>query len=279
MAITVNGVAIPPERVVQEMERLRGSYEAYVREQGGEPGEGQLREWAEDNLIEEELFRQEALATQPPPSDERVRQNIEENPAFYSGLPEAERLARSREALCVRGLQKALRKRLPKMSDADLRREYDQHPELFTSRETLHLSHICRLIGPEGAPRAEALLELLRLKAELEGDTLRWSEIMHTSDSYQEDFGVFMPVGRGDLPAEAEEQLFALKEGEISDVIELDGLSLHLFFLLSRNPPAPFKFAEVRDQLRAVQFERAFRDAFDALCDTLKQKAVIQRGE
>ena len=279
MGLTVNGVGVAEERIVEEMARLREDYVAYVQANGGASSEAQLREWAEENLIESELFRQEALATQPEPSDARARQNIESCPDFYDQVPEGERLVRSKEALRVRALEKELRKHVPRVSDDELRREYDAHPELFVTSEALRLSHICRLIGPGGLPRSEAYVELLRMKADLANHQLSWVEALAASDTYQQDYGMFGPVSRGSLPAEAEEVLFALELGGVSDVLELDGRSMHLFRLLAKDPPGRVGFTEIQDRLRQILFERAYQEALEKRFDALKAQAVIRRGE
>ena len=43
MALTVNGVAVPEEKVSEEMARLRDDYARFVRENGGEPSETAMR--------------------------------------------------------------------------------------------------------------------------------------------------------------------------------------------------------------------------------------------
>ena len=277
MGVTVNGVEIAEERIAGEMARLREDYVAYVKANGGDSDEAQLREWAEENLIENELFRQEALATQPEPSDERARQNIEACPDFYENIPEGDRLPKSKEALRMRALEKEIRKRVPKVSDADLKREYDAHAEACMTSETFRFSHICRLIGPGGSARADAYLELLRLRTDVSNQQINWFEALEASDTYREDYGAFAAVGRGDLPEEIEKHLFALPLGGVSDVVELDGRSLHLFRLLAIDPPEKVRFEEIRDRLRSMLFDRAHQETLEKCFDDLKAKAVIRR--
>lgn len=277
MGLTVNGVEIQSEQVGAEMDRLREDYVAYVRENGGEAGEEQLREWAEENLIESELLRQEAVATQAAPTDARALQNIKDCPEYYEALPEEERLSKSKEALQVKAFERALRKRVPAVGEDEARREYEAHPELFAISETLRLSHICRLVGPGGLPRNEAYLELLRMKADLASRELNWFDALQASDTYGHDFGMFAAVAQGDLPPEVEKQVFALEIGSVSDVIELDGRSLHLFRLLAKDPPGKAGFQDVKDRLRSILFERAYQEALEQVFDALKSKAVIRR--
>ena len=279
MGLTVNGVAVTEEKIAEEMARLRGGYEAYVRQNGGEPGEAELREWAEEDLIEAELFRQEAAAKYSGPSDERAQQHIKESPEVYDKIPEGERLAHGKEALRARALMKEIRKGVPQPDEAEIRRCFDERPEFFTVAETLRLSHICRFVRPDGAGKADLFLDLLRLKADIDSFQMNWMEAVETcSDSFRSDYGVFDPVSEGDLPPEIEAKLFALEPGEISDVIEMDGRSLHLFRLLAKEPPQPMAFKEIRESIATMLFNQACQVALEAKFDALKAVAVIQRG-
>jgi parvulin-like peptidyl-prolyl isomerase len=276
MALTVNGVAIAETKIQEEMARLRPEYETYVRTNGGEPSEEQLREWAEEDVIEESLFRQEALATQPPPSDERAQKFMDDYAELFKDVPQEARLSRSKEALQQRRLMKELRKGIKQPGEEEIKAYYEAYPERFMVPEALRLSHICRFIEP-GA-KADAFLELLRLKTEIDSFRLNWVEVMETcSDSFSRDHGLFDPVSRGDLPPEVEEKLFALKPGEVSDVIELGGRSLHLFKLLVKNPPQKLDLRDVQERLAEVLFEDACQKALEAKFDALKAAAVIQR--
>jgi parvulin-like peptidyl-prolyl isomerase len=276
MGLTVNGVVVAEERIAEEVARLRPEYEAYVRANGGEPSETQLREWAEEDVIEEALFRQEAAASQPVPSDERARQFMDDYADQFNDVPPEERLARSKAALQQRRLIKEIRKGVKQPDEAKLQAYYDAHAELFMVPETLRLSHISRFMQP--GDKADAFLELLRIKADVAGFRLNWVEAVETcSDSFSKDNGLFEPVSRGDLPAEIEAKLFALKPGEVSDVIELGGRSLHLFKLLVKEPPQKLELKDIKERLSEVLFEEACQEAMNAKFDALKAAAVIQR--
>jgi len=280
MGLTVNGVAITEEKIAEELARLRDSYEKYVRENGGEPTESELRQWAEEDLVEAELFRQEATAKFPEPSDERAQQYIKELPEVYDKIPESERLANGKGALRARALMKAIRKGVPQPDEAEVRRYFDEHPEMFIAPETLRLSHICRFVRPGGGGKSDLFLDLLRLKSEIANFQLNWMEAVETcSDSFRNDYGIFDPVSKGDLPPEIEAKLFALEPGAVSDVIELDGRSLHLFRLLAKEPAQPMFFKDIKETITTMLFDQACQSALEAKFDELKAAAVIQRGE
>lgn len=279
MGLTVNGVAIADGKIAEEIARLKTRYEAYVRENGGEPSEAELREWAEEDLIEEELFRQEAAARFPEPSDERALQYIAESPEAFEKMPEAEKLARSKEALRARALMKDVRKGVPRPPEQVVRQYYGDQPEVFKMPESLRLSHICRLVRPGGEGKSDLFLDLLRLKADIANFQVNWMEAVETcSDTFGQDYGVFGPVSEGDLDPAVESKLFALQPGEVSDVIELDGSSLHLFRLLAKDPERLMPFKEVQETIAKMLFEQACQSALEARFDALKARAVIQRG-
>ena len=276
MAVTVNGILIPEEKIISEATRLREGYEKYVRENGGEPSEKELREWAEEDLIEAELFRQEADAKFPAPSDERVRQHIAEHVKQYGDLSEQDSVARANGELRTRALMKSLRKGIPQPSEDDVRKYYDDYPDFFVMDETLRLSHVCRYFYP--SDKSDLFLELLRVKSELASGQMNWVDVVkQMSDTFSDDGGLFEPVMAGDLPKDIENKLFALKPGEISDVIELGGRSLHLFLLLAKEPPAPLPFKDVKQSITTLLFDQACQCALDAKFDALKAIAVIQR--
>jgi len=276
MAVSVNGVLIAEAKIQEEMTRLRPEYTSYVRSNDGEPSEKQLREWAVEDLIEATLFRQAAVATQPVPSDERVQQYIKENAELYGTLPPEECFKLARETLQQRRMIKEIRKGVPQPGDEAVRAYYDANPGMFMMPEILRLSHICHFVN--SGNKADAFLDLLRIKTDLADGRIDWLQAVENfSDSFQRDRGLFDPVSRDDVPAEIEAKLFALKEDEISDVIELDGRSLHLFRLLVREAPRVIEFKEAKEHLVGVLFEQSCQEALHAKFDALKEAAVIQR--
>lgn len=274
MAVTVDGFEIPENKIQAEMMRLRDSYGAYVKEQGGEPSEEQLRDWAAENLIEGVLFRKEAATTQPVPSDDRVRQELEKNARFYTALPEEARFDTAREALQQRRMMREIRKGVKQPEDAVARAFYDANPKLFVAPEGVRLSHICRYVDLNS--RSDVFLELLRIKAEVERGQLKWMEAVQLySDTVGRDGGLFAAVGRGELPSEYEEKLFALKPGELSDVIDFKEETLHLFKMVERLDAEKVPYSEVKDDVKRALFKNACEEALTAKFDALKAAAVI----
>ncbi len=278
MAVTVNGVEIPDEAVAREVTRLQSDYERYVTNNGGEPDDAQLREWALENLIEKELLTQEARRSQEEPDARKVDAYLEENgAAFDATLSDAEKRALCVTDIKIRALVKSVRKGVPPPSEEDLRSQYQDNIERFTVPESIRVSHICRVPAP-GFDKSQAYLDLLTLKQKIDNHQTHWMEALPESDTYREDFGTFDTVMRGMLPLEVEEKLFALERGEVSDVIELAHTgSIHLFKILLRREPEVLPFDDVRDDLVSLLFHEAAENALNTLIDKIKESADIRK--
>ena len=271
----VNGVEISDLEIEQAMSKIRADYEAYVKREGGDADEAQLREWATENLVEALLFRLHAVAHQPMPSAERIQQELSQNAVAYQAYAEEQRSQKAREALQERRLLRQIRKGVLPPDKQKLREYYEAHPEVFVVPEMLQLTHICLVVNP--ITRAERMVELLQLKSMIEQGRLTWLDAVHAySESFEQDHGIFAQVSRGELPEETEKKLFNLQPGQISDVIDFDGGTLHLFQVLKHCESRCSDFNEVRESLAEVLFETDCRDALNAMYDELKASAVIQ---
>ena len=274
MAVTIDGVEIPEQEIQAEMDAIRAEYNAYVTREGGEPDEAQLREWALETLIEAFLLRREAAASQPMPSDERVRQELEKNAEDYAGVPEAERPAKAGEALQRRRLMREIRKKVKRPEEAEVRAFYDAAPALFMAPEALRLTHICLLSEP--STRANDFLMLLRVKTDVEQGRMAWEDaVAQCSHTFERDYGFFATVTRGELPPDMEDKLFALKQGEISEVLDIGAETLHLFKVMEILPPGKIAFKQAREVAENALFDQACQDALNEWFDAQKAKAVI----
>ena len=277
MAVKVNGTEISEQAVKDEVSRLQPDYERYVTENGGEPDMKQLEEWALENLIEQELLTQEALRSQDDPDEDKVSAYLEENgAAFDEKLSDEEKRALCIKDMKMRTLVKSVRKNVSPPTEDDLRKEYDEKTERFTMPESLKVSHICRVPQP-GVDKSQAYLDLLSLKKKIDSMDVHWVEALQESDTYRDDFGMFDTVMRGMLAPEIEEKLFALSRGEISDVIELESGTLHLFKILVKRDAELIPFDDVQEDISTMMFNEAAENALNDLIDQLKKDADITR--
>ncbi len=277
MSVKVNGVEILDAAVVEEVNRLQPDYERYVTSHGGEPDEKQLAEWALENLIEQELLTQEAQRTQEEPGEDKVGAYLEENSAALDeALTDQEKRALCVKDIKMRALVKSVRKNVTPPTAEELRKEYDDNSERFTMLESLKISHICRVPHPS-IDKSQAYLDLLSLKKKLDGQEIHWVEALQESDTYRNDFGMFDTVMRGMMTPEIEEKLFALNRGDISDVIELESGTIHLFKILVKRDAELLPFEDVQMDIASLMFNEAAENALNELIDELKKSANITR--
>jgi len=88
---------------------------------------------------------------------------------------------------------------------------------------------------------------------------------------------MFETVMRGMFPGDIEEKLFSLERGDLSDVIELDSGTVHLFKILVKREPELIPFEDVTEELSTLMFNEAAENALNDLLDELKVKAEISK--
>jgi parvulin-like peptidyl-prolyl isomerase len=116
---------------------------------------------------------------------------------------------------------------LPATSDDEVRAYYDQHPGEFKSGEEVRARQI--LVHDEAL--ANEIVKKLKDGAAFE--TLSSEYSLAANAKKGGDIGY---VSRGELPKMFEDEIFALKPGEISSVIRTDS-SFHIFKVDERRPP------------------------------------------
>ena len=138
-----------------------------------------------------------------------------------------------------------------KVTEEEARKFYDQNPDKFTRNETVKASHI--LIGVEPAATAED-----KKKARAKADKLH-KELVPGADfaalakensscpSSQQggDLGFF---GKGQMVPPFEKAAFALKQGEISEVIETQ-FGYHIIKLMEKKPAESVTFKEAQSKI------------------------------
>jgi peptidyl-prolyl cis-trans isomerase C len=108
---------------------------------------------------------------------------------------------------------------LPQPTDEEIRLYYDQHPDEFKSPEEVRVRQI--LVHDESLANDIAK----KLKA---GEAFEKLSSEHSVAANARKGGEIGYLSRGELPKMFEEQIFALKPGEISNVISTDG-GFHIF--------------------------------------------------
>ena len=222
-----------PEAIDAEVARLTPRYEAFMKAEGETPDPAQLRDWAAENLREQIILEQEAKAA----------------------------------GKSVDALMRAITEAVPEVTVAEARAHFKAHPEQFIAPERVHARHI--VLHRQTHEPAEAMTELLNLRAKLLAGELTWEEVAaRHSACGQDDLGFFP---RGAMVEAFEEAAFAAEEGTITDVVETE-FGWHLIQVLSHLPEEPMLFEEVKEQLMASLREAREREALEHFVDARKAR-------
>jgi peptidyl-prolyl cis-trans isomerase C len=169
--------------------------------------------------------------------------------------PEFERQILER-AICEEVVERVLRDRV-KITQEQVRRFYDEHPEQLQRPEMVRASHILLatrepLTGRElseeerQAKRREALAVLERAR---KGEDFAALAKEHSEDPGSKDQGGEYIFARGQMVPEFEVAAFSLQPGQVSDLV-VTQYGYHIIKLHQRIPAEQIEFARVEEDIR-----------------------------
>src|SRR5213075_2144611 len=135
-------------------------------------------------------------------------------------------------------------------SDAEVREQYDKRPNDFKSGEEVHVRQI--LVHDENL--ANEIVDRLRKGEHFEDLSSQYSLAPNAKKG-----GDIGYVSRGELPKMFEDVIFALKPGQISNVIRTDS-SFHVFRVDERRGPGTVDLQTAAPVIRQRLHEEAVRD-------------------
>ncbi|GAA4355076.1 SurA N-terminal domain-containing protein [Variovorax defluvii] len=166
------------------------------------------------------------------------------------------------------------------VSEADLRSYYDQNAERFGTKEERRASHIL-ITAPASAPAADrekARAKAQQLLAEVRKSPGSFAELARKNSQdpgSAEKGGDLDFVTRGAMVKPFEDAMFALKKGEISDVVESE-FGYHIIQLNDLKPAVVQPFEQVRakieDEVRSQQATQEFAKAAESFTDAVYQQ-------
>jgi parvulin-like peptidyl-prolyl isomerase len=226
-----------PEAIDAEVARLRPRYEIFIKAQGAEPDETQLRSWAEENILEQIILETEAKAA----------------------------------GKDVNALMQSIVDNVPPATIDDARAYYKANPDACIAPERVHAQHIV-LHRHQSPNPADAFQTLLNLRSDITSGKTTWDEAVKQFSHcpQQSDLGFFP---RGVMVEAFENAAFNTEEGAISDVIETE-FGWHLIHVISHLPEEPMLFEEVRERLLQQLTEQRQREALETFVDSRKPKPI-----
>jgi peptidyl-prolyl cis-trans isomerase C len=242
---TYKGHTMTSDRLTQEFERLPGPSRSYLT------SPERKRQFI-DNLVMNDLLFDEGRT------------------AGYDKEPEIERQVEDlRKRLVVQRVMRQYQTP-PTITDEQVRAYYDQNPTLYSTTQ-IHAAHI--LVKDEATARA--VLAEVKAKPEKFADIAREKSTDTVSAKKGGDLGTFGP---GRMVPEFERAAFALKPGEISDVVKTQ-YGYHIIQVIDRKDGDQKPFDQVKEQIRATLRNKALQDQVQGHFDQLKKDADVKVNE
>ena len=165
------------------------------------------------------------------------------------------------------------------VSDKEIKTYYDSNPDFFRQSEQVRASHILIKVDPqaEESQKAEArkALEKIQLKLK-EGDdfsALAKESSQCPSSAKGGDLSYFK---RGQMAKPFEDAAFALKPGEVSDIVETR-FGYHLIKVVDKKTKSMIPYQDVKDRLGQHLKQEKARKEVSLYLEKLKQEAKIER--
>jgi len=189
---------------------------------------------------------------------EALRRGIDRRPEV------ADRIAMARKSIVLEALLREVADKASGLSDAALRKIYDENPASHQVGERVKVSHMLF------REKARALEMLGRAKAGEPFETLM-KEVRSGNGEVAADLG---EIVRGNFVKEFEAAAFAATPGVATGPVKTT-YGYHVIKVYAKLPAGARSFEEVKPKLLAEQREQAQRDAFEGLIADLRKQATV----
>jgi peptidyl-prolyl cis-trans isomerase C len=166
----------------------------------------------------------------------------------------------------------------PAVTDEDCRAFYDKNPDKFKKDEAVRASHILLLVDEKAdeatRKKARAQIDAI-LKRARAGEDFAALAKEHSQDGSAAQGGDLDFFGRGRMVPPFEQAAFALKPGEISDVVTTQ-FGYHIIKATDRRAAATVPLEEVLPQVKQYLAGQKKQERADAFIAGLKQKSRIE---
>jgi parvulin-like peptidyl-prolyl isomerase len=283
MALIVNGEKIEDSAIQQEVERLRPDYERVFADQKAEEREAQLLDWSRENMIEKVLINQEARKNGGKIPPERVQEALARLKEQYDDPEKLYKdLKVENDEQIKEEIEKQIRveqrieqvyKNLPKPSQADIRKYYEENQEQFKSGEKVRVAHIVKYVNWQ-TDEQTAYEAISRAYEELESGASFETVVDKYTDCADSggDLGFVM---RGQMVEEFEDVVFNLGAGQVSDIFRTR-FGFHIAKVYVREPATVALFEDVKSRVTELVKEEMRSEALDNFIDSLKSEAKIE---
>lgn len=251
----------------------------------------QAQEAALTQLISAELFYQAAQKLPVKDLDRQIDARLKQGREKFKTPDEFEKALKSvdltekeltdltRKDIVINNLIEQEIAAKVEVTEADARKFYDENPTRFNKGESVKASHILIGVDPQATAedkkkareKAEAIRK--RILAGEEFATLAKAESSCPSSAKGGDLGSF---GKGQMVPEFEKAAFALKPGEVSEVVETQ-FGYHIIKLIDKKGAETVTFASAKEGIIGFLKGQKTQKAIGGYLSSLKEKAKIER--
>ncbi len=241
-----------------------------------------LRAEVLEALVRQELLYQEARKTVRV-TDAEIASELEKLKDQFQNTSDFTRLAPVLRVQVERAL--AIRKYIDSayvskmtVTDAEIRSYYDGHRDSFRQPEQVKASYIFIKVDPQWdetkKSEAKRKIDDVRKKI-LAGEDFASLARANSDDITGPRGGDLGYLRQGQLLKPVEEALFALKPGEVSDIVETR-VGYNLVKAVERRPETALPFENVKDQLRTALRQDKGQQEANAYIAKVREKAAVE---
>lgn len=158
-------------------------------------------------------------------------------------------------------------------TEADIEKYYDEHKDEFTSPAQVKASHIL-VADAEHTEAGKTSIEAIKTKIEKGEATFAEMAKENNTDSTKETGGDLGWFGEGQMVEEFEKAAFALKKGEMSDVVETE-FGYHLIEVTDTKKAHQKSLKEAHDEVK----EKIQADKYAEGIESLKNEFKVEYTE
>ena len=282
----VNGEAITKvefDRLIKNMEMQAGR--TVPAERRDEILRGALDQLVTRTLLAQETKTRNITVTDAELDDlvKQVRTQFPDEKAFEKALADrgvtVQRLRDdARIDMSIQKMMDAEIASLPAATDAQVREFYDKNPDKFQQPESVRASHIL-IRADQNADdatkkKARAEAEAILTKAKGGADFAALAK-QHSADGSSEQGGDLGFFPKGQMVPAFDQAVFALKDGEISDIVTTQ-FGFHIIKRAESKAASTVPFEQVNVRIREFLTEQNKENKAEAFVDGLKKKARIE---
>jgi parvulin-like peptidyl-prolyl isomerase len=288
-AIKVNGTWIQASEIEQTAEMLRQQLMQYSPQEGLLDLSDDLRKKTAKQLIAQRIFLQEAQKNNIVCSDSIVdslasiyKKQFGGDSVFAqllqkNGQTEAQFRSQLSESFVVDSMMKKLMGKPDTLTEEETRKFYADNPAVFKEGGKIRARHILMTFGKDTSAAAKAELRKTAesvLAQARSGKNFAALAKKFSKDPNAKTGGDIGWFKRGDLMPELETPLFALKLGEVTDIIQ-SGIGFHILQKSEQADSAVVAYDQVSWKIRQSLTMQKERQRMEKLMDSLMAKANI----